>query len=124
MSDVMLDFSESTFNVPITDSYSPIAYSIVNEVHWHNQNAMHSGCETILRYAQKVSYIIEGRQLVRKFKQACHRCRCLKRKTIAVLMGPVKDHMSIAPPFFANQVDLCGPFSSYSNHNKRATVNI
>ena len=125
MSDVMLDLSVSTFNVPITDSCSPIAYSIVNEVHWYNLDAMQSGCETVLRYAHKISYIIEGRQLVKMFRQACYRCRYLKRKAIEVLMGPVKDYnMPIAPAFFATQVDLCQPFSSYSNHNKRATVNI
>ena len=40
-------------------------------------------------------------------------------------MGPVKEcNMSIAPAFYSTQIDLCGPFSSYSSHNKRATVNI
>ena len=40
-------------------------------------------------------------------------------------MGPIKDfNVSIAPAFYATQVDLFDPFNSYSNHNKRATVNI
>eukprot|EP00111_Clytia_hemisphaerica_P012105 TCONS_00035553-protein len=30
----------------------------------------------------------------------------------------------IAPIFYVSQVDLCGPFESYSYHNKRATVKI
>ena len=68
MSDVILDLSGDTFHAPLTDSCSPVAYSIVNEVHWYDENAMHSGVETVLRYTQKFAHIIEGRELVRKFK--------------------------------------------------------
>jgi hypothetical protein len=32
--------------------------------------------------------------------------------------------MAIAPAFYNCQVDLAGPFSSYTNHNKRKTVKI
>ena len=40
-------------------------------------------------------------------------------------MGPVsKYNLTIAPPFYISQVDICGPFLSYSSHNKRATVKI
>ena len=40
-------------------------------------------------------------------------------------MGPVSDdHLRIAPPFYACQVDICGPFASYSNVNKRASIKI
>ena len=40
-------------------------------------------------------------------------------------MGALKDcNLNIAPAFYSIQVDICGPYSSYSNHNKRATVNI
>ena len=125
LSDVMIDLSESTFCVPVIDSGSPVAYSVVNEVHWYEESAMHSGTETILRYTQKLAHIIHGRSLVRKFKLACHRCRVLEQKAVEVAMGPVKDcNVCIAPAFYSTQVDLCGPFNSYSKHNKRATVSI
>ena len=31
--DAMLDLSESTFCVPITDSHSPVAYAIMTDTH-------------------------------------------------------------------------------------------
>ena len=40
-------------------------------------------------------------------------------------MGPTsKYNITIAPAFFYTQVDLSGPYLSYSTHNKRATVKI
>ena len=125
MSDVMTDLSDSTFCVPLTDVHSPLAYSIVNEVHWFESSASHSGVETVMRYVQKFTHIIDGRDLITKFRLACHRCRVLEKKALEVAMGALKDcNLNIAPAFFSVQVDICGPFSSYSNHNKRATVNI
>ena len=40
-------------------------------------------------------------------------------------MGP-KDpsNICIAPPFYNTQVDICGPYDSYSNSNKRAKVKV
>ena len=38
-------------------------------------------------------------------------------------MGPIYQHnLTIAPAFYISQVDLFGPFQSYSRHNKRAIV--
>ena len=49
MTATMLDLSATTFFVPVTIHHSPIAYSIINEVHCHEE-AKHSGIETTLRY--------------------------------------------------------------------------
>ena len=65
LSDVMLDLSSTTFCVPLTYQLPPIAYSIINEVHMH-QDGKHGGIETILRYSRMISYIIGGRNLVKK----------------------------------------------------------
>ena len=125
MSDVMIDLSDSTFCVPLTDAHSPLAYSIVNEVHWFEENASHSGAETVMRYVQKFTHILDGRDLIKKFRLACHLCRVLEKRALEVAMGALKDcNLNIAPAFYSIQVDICGPYSSYSNHNKRATVNI
>ena len=125
LSDVMIDLSDSTFFVPLIDRHSPLAYSIVNEVHWFEESASHLGCETVMRYVQKYAHVIDGKELISKFKLACHRCRVLEKRALEVAMGPIKDcNLSIAPAFFSAQVDLCGPLSSYSNHYKRATVKI
>ena len=53
------------------------------------------------------------------------RCRYLAKKTIDVSMGPISKHnITIAPAFYVSQVDLAGPFRSYSNINKRAILKI
>ena len=73
----------------------------------------------------KTAFIIEGGELVKKIKKLCERCRYLEMKTIDVAMGPISKHNTvIAPAFFITQVDLAGPFSAYSKHNKRTTLRI
>ena len=84
LSDVMHDLSSITFHVSLVDHKSPIAYSIINEVHWYNKVAKHSGVETVLRYTMKYAYIMGGRDLVRLFKKACIRCRILAKRTIDI----------------------------------------
>ena len=40
-------------------------------------------------------------------------------------MGPLgEDNVKIAPAFYTSQVDICGPYSSFSNANKRATIKV
>ena len=125
MSTVMLDLSSATFFVPIIDKNSPLAYSIINEIHWYHKEAKHAGVETVNRYVLKVCYIIKGRDLIKLFRKRCERCRYLKKKTIDVAMGPVsKSSLHIAPAFYSTQVDLCGLFSAYNNHIKRTTIKV
>ena len=125
LSDVMIDLKSSTFAVPLVDFYSPFAYSIVNEVHWFHPVAKHTGVETVLRYTMKYAYIFGGRELNRRFRKDCVRCRILAKRTVDVAMGPVSEvNLTIAPAFFISQVDLFGPVKSYSLHNKRATISL
>ena len=125
LADVCLDLSMTTFCVPLIEKYSPLAYAIVNEIHWYSDDAMHSGLETVMRYVQKVAYVIDGRPIVKKFGTDCPRCLYLKKKSVDVAMGPISnDNLRIAPAFYISQVDLFGPFNSYSHVNKRATVKI
>ena len=125
LTDVMKDLSSNKFCVPIIDKVSPVAYSIVNEVHWYHDVAEHSGVETVLRYTMQVAFIIDGRDLVRMFRRRCERCRFLVKRTINISMGPVSKHnLNIAPAFYSTQVDLAGPFKAFTPHNKRATINI
>ena len=56
----MQDLASTSFYVPVIDKHSPLAYSIINEVHWHSQVARHSGVETTWRYVLKTAFIIEG----------------------------------------------------------------
>ena len=121
----MLDLQSTSFCVPILDKSSPIAYSIVDDIHWNHPVASHSGVETTWRYVLQKVYIIEGRSLVKTIRSTCERCRYLLKRTIDVSIGPVSPYnLMIAPIFYVSQVDICGPFQSYSYHNKRATIKI
>ena len=125
LADVCVDLSGSTFCVPLVDKSSPLAYSLINEVHWYDEDACHRGNETVMRHVQLIAHIIEGRPLVKQFRLDCPKCRVLNKRAIEVAMGPVSDHnLHIAPAFFVSQTDICGPFLSYSNVNKRATVKV
>ena len=123
--DVSLDLTKSSFCVPIVDRHSPIAYSIVNEVHWYHPDVWHAGVESALRMVNLLAYVIGGRGLVRLMKDSCTKCRKLWKEEVKVAMGP-KDasNLCIAPAFYNTQVDVVGPFDSYSNANKRAKLKI
>ena len=122
---VMNDLSKSTFCMPIIDKHSPLAYSIVNEVHWHDPVANHAGVETNLRYTMQYAYILEGRHLVQKMKSGCKRCRYLYKRSVDVAMEPVSSYnLTIAPPFYVCQVDLACPFKAFSVHHRRTTIKI
>ena len=69
----------------------------------------------------KYAYIVEGRELVKRFKKDCPRCRYLAKRMVDVIMGPVS---KVNLAFYISQVDLFGPYKSYSIVNKRATVNV
>jgi len=125
MSDVMSDLSETTFCVPIVDKFSPLALSIINEIHWYHDVAKHSGVETVLRYTMKFAYIIEGRELVRSVRKSCVRCKLIMKRTLDVSMAPVSQYqLKIAPAFYISQTDIVGPFKAFSPHNKRNTLKI
>ena len=64
LSDVCIDLSTSTFCVPLVDKYSPLAYAIINEIHWYHDDAHHSGDDTVFRYVQQIAHILDGRSLV------------------------------------------------------------
>ena len=125
MTDAMKDLSATTFCVPLIHKHSPLAYSIVNEVHWYSSVAQHSGIETVWRYVLQIAFIIGGRSVVKKVNLNCVRCRFLRKKFIDVEMGPISEHgLKIAPAFYSSQVDLCGPFTAYDPTGKRKSLKI
>ena len=125
MTNAVQDLSPATFCVPIVNKHSPLAYAIINDVHWNDKIAQHSGIETVWRYVLKKAYVTEGCSIVKNIKRLCQRCRYLKKKTIDIIMGPVSEYnLKIAPALYINQVDLTGPFKAYSKHNKRTTLKI
>ncbi len=125
MCDVMIDLSCRTFWVPLVDRYSPFAYSIVNEIHWHNKVAKHTGVEKTTRYTLQYAHILEVRELIKSIRKSCVKCRLIAKKQLEVAMGPVSQfNLNIAPAFYISQVDLMGPLDSYHGANKRATMKV
>ena len=124
LTDVMKDLTNLNFCVPIIDKFSPIGFAIANDTHWNHNVANHTGVETVLRYVAEICHIIDARDIVRMIGHSCERCKFLRKRALQVAMGPVSHHLTIAPAFYISQVDLAGPFPSYSPHNKRTTVKI
>ena len=63
--------------------------------------------------------------MVKNLKNACPKCRALEKKMLEVAMGPKPESMlCIAPAFHNTQTDICGPYESFSNSNKRAKVKV
>ena len=123
--DVSFDLSEKTFCVPLVDKMSPVAYALANEVHWYSLDVRHGGIESVLREINTIAYLIGGRKVVKDMKRSCIRCRILRMKRLEVMMGPKHDgNLCIAPVFHFTQVDICGPFDSFSNSNKKAKVKL
>ena len=73
MSAAMKGLAADTFCVPMIYKHSLLAYSLINEVHWHSKAPMHSGVETGWRYVLKTGFIIFERDLVKKIKTQCQR---------------------------------------------------
>ena len=119
----MLDLSSTTFCVPVVDHHSPVAFSIVSDVHWNSQ--IKQGIETTLREVMKKAFVIEGRSLVKIIKNSSYQCRLLKKHAIEAATGPIpSSSLTIAPAFYHSQVDLSGPYKAYSLHHKRTTVKV
>ena len=95
------------------------------DVHWNDAAVKHSGIETTQRFVLKKAHIIEGRKLIKHIKQTCLRCRYLEKRTVEMAMGPVSPYsLTVAPAFYHTQLDLSGPYQSFSQHHKRKTVKI
>ena len=118
-----IDLCQTTFCVPVMDQHLPVAISIAMEVHWYHPDVQHRGLEAILSQMQNIAHIIGGRRLAKAITRACTRCRIMNKESIDVIMGPIQNvNLCIAPAFFASQVDIFGPFKSYSSVNKRASI--
>ena len=125
MTDAMLDLSSGSFDVPIVEKYSPIAFSIVNQIHWYHPTVKHCGVESTIRFVMNVAYVLGVRDLVKTFRKQCTRCRYIMKRTIEVPMAPASKHqLCVAPPYYVTQCDLCGSFLAYSRHNRRTTVKV
>ena len=124
MSSVMFDLSSTAFCVPLVDEYSPVAWSLVHEVHWHHCLAKHSGVATTARIVKSYAFVIGVKSIAEVFRKSCAKCRLIRKHTIEIEFGPMsKYQLNIAPAFYVTQVDLMGPFKAYQI-NVRSSLKI
>ena len=120
-SPLFLDVSPLSFNVPLVDRYSPVAYSIM--MHAHMTMTQHGGVQSTLRASRTVAFIIKGRDLAKEVKKECGFCKRYKAKTLDAEMGKIHpSQTTVAPAFYNVQVDLFGPVDATSKHFKRRTI--
>ena len=94
--------------IPVIDRFSPLAYSIAQHIHW--TVARHRGMETCLRMSLEHVKVLQGMSLFRELGENCIRCKIKRGRYIEASLGPLSDkQLIVAPPFYAVQVDLCGP---------------
>ena len=125
MTDTMLDLSTGTFIVPLVEKYSPLSFSVMNQIHWYDSTAKHSGIETTIRSTMTVAHILGVRDVAKLFRKNCVRCRFLLMKTVDVEMGQLpSSRLCVAPPYYYTQVDIAGHFTAYSKHNKRTSLKV
>ena len=125
LSEAMLDLSPTVFCVPVVDEYSPLAWSIVMEVHWNNPTAKHAGLPTVVRYCNGFAHIFNCSQVAQTVRDSCARCNYIRKKTLCVEFGPLSEpQLKIAPPFYVTQCDLFGPKNAYSVANARQTFKV
>ena len=124
MSSAMLDLSSTKFCVPLVEKYSPVAWSMMYEIHWHHCLGRHSGVATTTRIIREYAYIIGVKEIAETFRQTCSRCRWIAKRTVEVEFGPLSDkQLKLAPAFYITQVDLFGPFKAYQI-NVRASLKV
>ena len=109
-------------HAPVLDRFSPLAYSIAQHVHW--ELAPHRGMETHNRVSLEHVHILQGMTLYKELSQECIRCNMRRKRYLEVSMGAVKpEQLIIAPPFWACQIDLFGPYRVYVPGFERETRN-
>ena len=56
LTEAMKDLSADAFCVPVVEKHSPLAYSIINDIHWYSDTVKHSGIESVWRCVKKGLY--------------------------------------------------------------------
>ena len=105
MVDAIRDHHPTVFCVPMVEQYSPLAWSITNEVHWHHPTVRHGGVPTVVRHTRTFAYILNRPQIAEKIKEDCPRCCYIRKRTIDVEFGPIsKQQLKISPTFYTVEI--------------------
>ena len=102
---------------PVILGTSPLAYALAIFGHW--ELTPHAGVEYSLFKLLQTFHITNARFLMTKIRQDCRRCRFMLLRTLRVEMSSVSQmQVTLAPSFYAAQVDMAGPFFARQGRSK------
>jgi len=108
--------------LPIVLTSSAIFHSFLAFIHL--VDLPHRGVEvTFKRLRERFHPIGNARQLITKFKAACAKCRIMLKRTIALELADFPlSRSTIAPPFYAIQVDIAMGFKAKVSTKSTKTI--
>ena len=117
-----LDSHLITDPIPIVRADSHLLYSFIIEVHCNR--IPHAGVETTVREVLKEMMPIRGlRNLIKRIKSDCLKCRMLERKTVELQMSQHPGSRTlIAPPFFHMMIDIAFGFKGQTFKKSRTSL--
>ena len=72
------------------------------------------GMETQNRVSLEHVHILQGMSLYKEISQECNRCNIRRKEFESTEMGGLSKHqLTVAPPFWACQMDLFGPYKIF-----------
>ena len=82
------------------------------------------GIQAIWRQVLKMAFIFEGQPLMAQFRLECPKCNFLDKKNLKVSTGQLDNSLCPALAIYNFQINLFGPFSTFSWAKKRATIKV
>ena len=117
-----LDSHLITDPIPIVRKDSQMLYSFIIEIHC--KRVPHAGVETTVREVLKEMMPLRGlRNLIKKIKADCLKCRMLDRKTVELQIAQHPSSRTlISPPFYNMMIDVAFGFKGQTFKKSRSTL--
>ena len=115
------DADSISYVQPVGLANSPFVYTLVTDLHWKVNP--HCSVYKTNRLLSSIMYVIKGGNLTKAIRDGCLQCRRIAKRTMVEKMGNIPlEKLIISPPFYAVQIDDCGPFVARSAHNFRSKI--
>ena len=110
--------------LPVIRADSDVFFSLAMYIHLHV--APHGGTESTLREISKIAWPINNpRKYLQRIRRDCTHCRRMRRVTAELRMMPHNEaRNTIAPPFYAVQMDTVFGFHALIHQRARRTVKV
>ena len=110
--------------LPVIRADSDVFFSLAMYIHLHV--VPHGGIESTLREISKIAWPINNpRKYLQRIRRDCTHCRRIRRITAELRMMPHNEaRNTIAPPFYAVQMDTVFGFHALIHQRARKTVKV